>query len=324
MEEKNKSLKITFLFKENGHVQIKYEKFRLFTNPRDLYIYVAVKKWEKEGGAKYSNNYWAELLYITREHAITVIENACDRGIIYKKIGTYTGSLIGSRSQKIQEINTYSIKPFVNEKIKIKQDESENESENESDNGYESVIDIHTISKFDLSFDKEEHNWNNHKDLTIDDFVFYLNNLHNKEIKEMCEKKISRILSRNEKFKFVMDKLIKEAEEIIESSERKEKEKEESQVNERIKKMIEQTDDIVLQINSELVPYKDYEGKGNDIEKIYYFQKEDISHLVDEDGAFILNLRNKVNPQLIDIYRKESGQWRESFHVETEDLANGE
>ncbi|MCM3725098.1 hypothetical protein M3226_05220 [Neobacillus cucumis] len=119
VEEQNKSLTISFSFKEEGHVQLTYDKFRTFSKPRDLYIYVAVSKWEKKGGARYSYNEWAKLLDITREHAITVIEDACEREIIYKNIGTYTGNLIGSRNQKAQEENTYSIKRFTKDGLSI-------------------------------------------------------------------------------------------------------------------------------------------------------------------------------------------------------------
>ncbi|QWI10072.1 hypothetical protein [Bacillus mycoides] len=310
IEEKNKLLTITFSFQEKGHVQTTYDKFRSFTKPRDLYVYVAVSKWEQKGGAKYSNNDWAGLLDITREYAIEVIADACERGIIYKKVGTYTGNLIDGRNQKVQEKNTYSIKPFINEKSKVDNGESKAE--------FRLVEEIPTTSNFDLDFEEELHNWNNTNDLTVDDFVYYLKNLNDKEIKEMCEKKINRILFKNNKFKFVMEKYVKEAEEIITSDKRKNKEKEENLFNETIKEMIRQIDDIVLQINNELVPYQEYSGQGNDIEKVYYFEKEDISAEVGEEGALIYNLRVKEKPRCIDIYRKKDGQWREWFSIENE------
>lgn len=303
VEEKNKLLIITFVFEEKGHVQITYDKFRSFTKPRDLYIYVAVSKWEQMGGAKYSNNDWADLLDITREYAIEVITDACQRGIIYKQVGTYIGELIGGRNQKRQEKNTYSIKPFVNEKLKVDEDETE------------VAFGTGKVTPTILNSEEEVHNWNNTRNLTVDDFVYYLNNRNDKELKEMCEKKIKRIESKNEKFKFVMDKLMKEAEEIIASDRRREKEKDEKKFNETIREMIEKTDDIVLKVNNELVFYQEYSGERNDVEKIYYFEKEDISNEVGVEGAYIYNLGIKENPRCIDIYRKENSQWRDRYSI---------
>jgi hypothetical protein len=310
LEEQNKSLSITFSFEEEGHVQLPFDKFRSFTEPRDLYIYVAVRKWDNNGGARYSNNNWADLLDITREHAIKVIEDACKRGIIYKKIGTYTSNLIGSRNQKIQEINTYSTMPFAGEKFSIDQDNSEVM--------FGSVKELSTFGIIDLNNNEEAHNWKNNNNLTVDDFVFYLSNQSDKEIKKMCEKKLIRIISKNEKFKFVRDKLMTEAEEIIASNNRIEKEKIQIQINKEIESMIKQTGDIVLQTNNGLVPYQEYCGKGNDIIKVFYLEKVDISDEVGVTGAYTLELRSRSNTQDIDIYRKEDGQWRDKFSIENE------
>jgi hypothetical protein len=311
VEEKQKSLVISLSYEEKGHVQLTYDKFRTFNTSRDLYIYVAVNKWEKTGGARYSNNNWADLLNITREYAITVIEDACARGIIYKKVGTYTDILIGNRNQKLQEKNTYSIEPFSKEKFKI--------DENNSEIAFGEVKEISIFQIVECK-NIEEHNWKNNKALDENDFVFYLKNQNNKEIKEMCEKRIKRILSKNERFKFVMDDLMNKAKEIIATSTQQEQEKKESKINEKVMAIIKQTDDIVIQVNNELIPYNEYNGKGNDIGKVYYIEKKDISDEVGISGALREDLRCKSNPKVIDIYRKENGQWRERFYIEDDEL----
>ncbi|UAT32236.1 hypothetical protein K7T73_08520 [Bacillus badius] len=295
VSEKNKLLEITFLFKEKGHVQITYEKFRSFNKPRDLYIYTAVKKWEKLGGAKYSNNNWADLLLVTREHAIKVIEDACQRGIIYKKTGTYTESMINNRNQKLQERNIYSIKPFENEIFEV--DESENTFGLEEETA---------IIPSDLNINEELHNWNNDKDLIVNDFVFYLKNIGDKEIREMCEKKLNRISNKNKKFEFVKKKLMNEAEETIALEEKKEKEKDNREYECMIKSMIEQTNDVVLKVDGQLIGYQDFLGIGI-VEEVYYLQKVDVSDQVGEDDAFIVELRVKHKPKDVEVYRKLNG-----------------
>lgn len=163
---------------------------------------------------------------------------------------------------KKQEKNTYSIKPFENEKLKVDEDETE------------VAFGTGKATPTILNSEEEVHNWNNTRNLTVNDFVYYLNNRNDKELKEMCEKKIKRIESKNEKFKFVMDKLMKEAEEIIASDRRREKEKDEKKFNETIREMIEKHDDIVLKVNNELVFYQEYIGERNDVKKIIISKKK--------------------------------------------------
>jgi hypothetical protein len=315
-EEKDKQLTINFIFeeKEKGHEQVLYQKFRTFTDPRDFYIFVSVSRWSKKGGAKYSYNDWAKLLNCTREHAITIIDNACNREIIYKKAGAYTEEILPQRNQKVQEKNIYSLKPFNEEENIIK--------ESNVNVSVEKTSNVVPFEKSNLiSESKEErHNWNSTTDLDVHDFIYYLENFNDENIKEMCEKRINRIQKKNPKFKFVMDKLLNDAKKLIESKLLKQKREEEKSINNKIEKWIKETNDVILQINNKLIPFEEYSPSLMEVEKVYYLEKVDISHYVDIGTAYSYELREKKKPNNLTIYRKVNGDWKERDIIEEAEL----
>ncbi|PEC48935.1 hypothetical protein [Bacillus sp. AFS096315] len=266
IDEKNKSLMITFWFEEKGHVQITYDKFRTFTKPRDLYIYIAVSKWENLGGARYSNNDWADLLDLTREYAITVIEDACERGIIYKQVGTYTGNLIGNRNQKIQEKNTYSIKPFSKDKFKV-DEEKEVDSALEVTSDTEINDDAKSIKENKLSQNKDDFGFNTGKwfnwgeYLDVDDCEIYIqyreqseNDEKYKRFIEYCEKRINKILYSKGKKHF--EEMLKKAQDNI-----KERKRQQKLLDARVDKHI-------AELNGELEEFKSSYKKKEKIEVV--------------------------------------------------------
>ncbi|QKE71862.1 hypothetical protein HPK19_03165 [Arthrobacter citreus] len=87
--------------------KIPFSKLITFTSTRDLYVYYVVSKFSE---FKYSYESWANLFGVKIRSAIAIVDDAVSRGIVYKKVGNYTETVVGN--QKQQDLNTYSIHPF--------------------------------------------------------------------------------------------------------------------------------------------------------------------------------------------------------------------
>ncbi|PEL13775.1 hypothetical protein [Bacillus sp. AFS017336] len=93
-----------------NYSMIPYTKLLEFSSARDLYIYYVVSKWET--GCKLSYSSWGNILGVNTRSAIRIIDDAVERGVIYKNIGNYSDSTVDGRNQKQQDSNVYKITPF--------------------------------------------------------------------------------------------------------------------------------------------------------------------------------------------------------------------
>ncbi|KYD26210.1 hypothetical protein [Geobacillus sp. B4113_201601] len=210
----NTALYITFKeIEAKGFENISYEKFRSFKNATDCYIYFCVARYQKLNGFEASYNDWASILNVSRKTAIEMIEDVCKRGIIYKKIGGYTDEEIRS-NQKKQEKNRYYIQ-------KVEQKEKDvTETSATSSKETVQIVQENDTTNTNNKQEEREHNWYvKGSELTVDDFYIYLTT-NDEKLKKQAEFRINAI-SKNEKGKYIVESLMKEAQEKVKDEKRK-------------------------------------------------------------------------------------------------------
>lgn len=151
-----------------------------------------------------------------QESAIRVIDDVVKRGIIHRNIGEYN-------SRTNQNPNIYSIFPF-NENEKSNQTKKKEQLDN-----IQKDKEIHEELNEFIDTETRTHNWyEKNSRLTEMDFYIYLTT-NDEKLKKQAEFRINAI-SKNEKGKFIVESLMKEAQEKIKDEKRK-------QEQERIKQM---------------------------------------------------------------------------------------
>lgn len=260
----NTALYITFReIEAKGFEGISYEKFRSFKNATDCYIYFCVARYQKLNGFEASYNEWANVLDVSRKTAIEIIENVCKRGIIYKKIGEYTDEEIRS-NQKKQEKNRYYIQ-------KVEQKENvANKSATSSKENVQTVQE-NDITNANNEQEQREHNWYvKGSQLTANDFYIYLTT-NDEKLKKQAEARINAI-KKNEKGKYVVESLLKEAQEKVKDEKRKQEQK-----------MLKQMTNAVRLKNGDIVAVDENNIDSidvNDVDCIFYSYYE--QHLEEE------------------------------------------
>jgi hypothetical protein len=306
--KKNTIIKLTINDKKLSNTDVRDGKFKNFAklgfveftkfkNSKECFIYYVVKKWDQ--GAIYSYGQWAETLQCSVASAKRYIKGVVDNKIIYVIIGAHTSELVAGRNQKKQEANTYSIKPFS----KFEEVEAEDYEATEfvKDKKAEKAIteQLNVIEQTE----KDGHNWHVKAELTVDDFVVYLTT-DDEDLKKTAKKRID-IISKTEKGKYVMDDLMSKAKEQLKKEKEKLEKKRFNDLEAVAKDIVDETGDIVLLVDGDLVKYSDYKA-GMKVDKVFYYQLKDLY----EDEALIFE--SKSNPYNIENYRKDSNdQWQQ-------------
>ncbi|ATO38049.1 hypothetical protein GTID1_13185 [Geobacillus thermodenitrificans] len=250
----NTALHITFNeIEAKGYEGISYEKFRSFKNATDCYIYFCVARYQKLNGFEASYNDWASVLNVSRKTAIEIIEDVCKRGIIYKEIGGYTDEEIRS-NQKKQEKNRYYIQ-------KVEQKENvANKSATSSKENVKTVQENNTTNTNNEQ-EQREHNWYvKGSELTVDDFYIYLTT-NDEKLKKQAEFRINAI-SKNEKGKYIVESLMKEAQEKVKD----EKRKAEQEMLKQMTNAVRLKDGTIVAVDEKNIDSIDV----NEVEHIFY------------------------------------------------------
>ena len=208
---------ISFCKIEGGYEPITYEKFRSFSDIYDYYIYVCVVR-TKEKMVEFSLSQWETLLELSRPQTISKLKRVIEKGIICKREGKYTDEEVAGRKQKKQEKNIYYL-PQVKEKVEQKENVA-NKPATSSDNNVQVVQENNNISADNEQEETREHNWYvKGSQLTPHDFYIYITT-NDEKLKKQAEARINAIF-KNEKGKYVVESLMKEAQEKIKVEKRK-------------------------------------------------------------------------------------------------------
>lgn len=213
----NELMIISFCTIEGGYEPISYEKFRSFSDVYDYYIYVCVAR-TKENMVEFSLSQWGTLLELSRPQTISKLKRVIDKGIICKREGKYTDEEV-RKNQKKQEKNIYYL-PSAKEKIEQKEKDVAKQVTTSSKETVQTVQENNNISADNEQEEKREHNWYvKGSQLTANDFYIYLTT-NDEKIKKHAEARINAI-AKNEKGKYIVESLMREAQEKVKDEKRK-------------------------------------------------------------------------------------------------------
>ena len=213
----NELMIISFCTIEGGYEPISYEKFRSFSDVYDYYIYVCVAR-TKENMVEFSLSQWGTLLELSRPQTISKLKRVIDKGIICKREGKYTDEEV-RKNQKKQEKNIYYL-PIVKEKVEQKEKDVAKQVTTSSKETVQIVQENNNISADNEQEEKREHNWYvKGSQLTANDFYIYLTT-NDEKIKKHAEARINAI-AKNEKGKYIVESLMREAQEKVKDEKRK-------------------------------------------------------------------------------------------------------
>ena len=273
-EDNNELFKITFAMLDDEFEYVPFTIFDSISTMEHLYIYFSVLKWEgtKEGVFYCSNSYWAQILGRSENTARKYLKECEEKGLIYRVIGDYIYEE-SNMGRKKQEIYKYKTTPFSEEEKTHTQRKRE-ETNIAGNSETEGVLEEYVGYSFDTG------NWlkSNSARFNVNDYIIYLtrktmsDNESRKFVTEV-ENKIKFNMSKNEKYKYIHEKLLSEARSEIE------KEREES-IDEEAKLIIHKTNDIALVVNGKPIPYAEWNGIDR-VERVYYERQE---YVFDVDG----------------------------------------
>ncbi|MBE2924755.1 hypothetical protein HPJ95_09620 [Anoxybacillus flavithermus] len=213
----NELMIISFCTIEGGYEPIPYEKFRSFSDVYEYYIYVCVAR-TKENMVEFSLSQWETLLELSRPQTISKLKRVIDKGIICKREGKYTDEEV-RKNQKKQEKNIYYL-PSAKEKIEQKEKDVAKQVTTSSKETVQTVQENNNISADNEQEEKREHNWYvKGSQLTANDLYIYLTT-NDEKLKKQAEARINAI-SKNEKGKYIVESLMKEAQEKVKDEKRK-------------------------------------------------------------------------------------------------------
>lgn len=214
----NNELMIIFFSKiEGGYEPITYEKFRSFSDVYDYYIYICVAR-TKEKMVEFSLSQWATLLELSRPQTISKLKRVIDKGIICKREGKYTDEEVADRKQKKQEKNIYYL-PSVKEKVEQKEKDVAKQVTTSSKENVQVIQENNTTNTANEQ-EQREHKWYvKGSQLTANDFYIYLTT-NDEKLKKQAEARINAI-SKNKKGKYIVESLMKEAQEKVKDEKRK-------------------------------------------------------------------------------------------------------
>lgn len=306
----NTALHITFNEIEvKGYEGISYEKFRSFKNATDCYIYFCVARYQKLNGFEASYNDWASVLNVSRKTAIEIIEDVCKRGIIHKEIGGYTDEEIRS-NQKKQEKNRYYI-----QKVEQKEKDVAKQVTTSSKETVQTVQENNTTNTNNEQ-EQREHNWYvKGSQLTANDFYIYLTT-NDEKLKKQAEARINAI-SKNEKGKYIVESLMREAQEKVKD----EKRKAEREMLKQMTNAVRLKDGTIVAVDEKNIDSIDV----NEVDCIFYSYYEE--HLKGYGGIEGFQTRKKINGKFVYDDRPDMIQrgWELYIqHVKTGEMLTGD
>jgi hypothetical protein len=114
----NESIRISFInYEYKGYTTVKQSTVNKFDNALDFLIFINVAKWHRKGSFDSSYSRWARILSCTTNTAISRINKAVENQIIYRNKGNYINN--DENKQKVQDINSYRVIPFEQDKKTI-------------------------------------------------------------------------------------------------------------------------------------------------------------------------------------------------------------
>lgn len=167
---------------------------------------------------EFSLSQWGTLLELSRPQTISKLKRVIDKGIICKREGKYTDEEV-RKNQKKQEKNIYYL-PIVKEKVEQKEKDVAKQVTTSSKETVQIVQENNNISADNEQEEKREHNWYvKGSQLTANDFYIYLTT-NDEKIKKHAEARINAI-AKNEKGKYIVESLMREAQEKVKDEKRK-------------------------------------------------------------------------------------------------------
>ncbi|ASA96511.1 hypothetical protein [Anoxybacillus flavithermus] len=253
----NELMIISFCTIEGGYEPISYEKFRSFSDVYDYYIYVCVAR-TKENMVEFSLSQWGTLLELSRPQTISKLKRVIDKGIICKREGKYTDEEV-RKNQKKQEKNIYYL-PSAKEKIEQKEKDVTETSATSSKENVKTVQENNTTNTNNEQ-EQREHNWYvKGSQLTANDFYIYLTT-NDEKLKKQAEARINAI-SKNEKGKYIVESLMREAQEKVKD----EKRKAEREMLKQMTNAVRLKDGTIVAVDENNIDSIDV----NDVEHIFY------------------------------------------------------
>lgn len=252
----NELLIISFCTIEGGYEPIPYEKFRSFSDVYEYYIYVCVAR-TKENMVEFSLSQWGTLLELSRPQTISKLKRVIDKGIICKREGKYTDEEV-RKNQKKQEKNIYYL-PGAKEKVEQKENVA-NKSATPSKENVKTIKENNTTNTNNEQ-EQREHKWYvKGSELTVDDLYIFLTT-NDEKLKKQAEARINAI-SKNEKGKYIVESLLKEAQEKVKD----EKRKQEREMLKQMTNAVRLKDGTIVAVDEKNIDSIDV----NEVEHIFY------------------------------------------------------
>ena len=308
----NELMIISFCTIEGGYEPISYEKFRSFSDVYDYYIYVCVAR-TKENMVEFSLSQWGTLLELSRPQTISKLKRVIDKGIICKREGKYTDEEV-RKNQKKQEKNIYYL-PSAKEKIEQKEKDVTETSATSSKETVQTVQENNTTNTNNEQ-EQREHNWYvKGSQLSINDFYIYLTT-NDEKLKKQAEARINAI-SKNEKGKYIVESLMREAQEKVKD----EKRKAEREMLKQMTNAVRLKDGTIVAVDEKNIDSIDV----NEVDCIFYSYYEE--HLEGYGGIEGFQTRKKINGKFVYDDRPDMIQrgWElYKQHVKTGEMLTGD
>ncbi|WP_010651175.1 hypothetical protein [Oceanobacillus massiliensis] len=280
-EKDSEVFKITFAKLNGGHEFIPFSTFDSMNNTAFIYIHFAILKWKgtKEGTFNCSNDRWTTILGVDSENTAKKYLKQCEEeGFLYRVMGDYTSDKARFGQSK-QDMYKYKTTPFTEEEKSNMQRVKERKNN--------PTPDIESIGNSDYLFDTGNWTVRGKVELTVDDYVIYLEHKRktdplSKDFVADCDNKRKFIMSKNEKFEHVDEKLKKQAEDEIDERKRQQKEEMAEQRKQAKMDKVKDGQIIVKRLKSGATdPFDDEDVYLDDFNKV---KTDDTIYFVDFKG----------------------------------------
>lgn len=299
---------ISFCKIEGGFEQIDYETFRSFNDVYDYYIYVCVAR-TKEKMIEFSISQWGTLLELSRPQTISKLKRVIDKGIICKREGKYTDEEVADRKQKKQGKNIYYL-PSVKEKVEQKEKDVAKQVTTSSKETVQTVQENNTTNTNNKQ-EQREHGWYvKGSQLTANDFYIYLTT-NDEKLKKQAEFRINAI-KKNEKGKYIVESLMKEAQEKVKD----EKRKQEHEMLKQMTNAVRLKDGTIVAVDKKNIDSIDV----NDVKHIFYsYYGQHLETYIQTEklinDKFVHDDRPDMMQRVWELYKQ---------HVKTDEMLSGD
>lgn len=304
----NNIIEVSFIQLEGGFVEVEFDVFDNITNITDLYIYYVVARYNNKNNDykvpfNCTDERWMRILGVNAIETVRkYIKQAINNGLIYKNTGDYKKERVRA-GQNGQDVNQYKVVPFKEEEKSNVQRKKEREGTDHS-----TTDTNNEWGESDSKYPFDTGNWLNSNNLDVDDYIIYLkhknkSNPISKDFIAECNQKRNR-LDKNGKFKmYIEKKLIEQALEEIEQQ----KQKQNELIEEQAKRIIDDTNDVVVMVDGKLLPYAKWD-KVSKVEKVYYLFGKWVSQI--DSYVFELYSGEVVDNEDVERFRPDkNGEW---------------